>query len=265
MISKLDSLQLHTATVIRKATGELFFDRVTVEEAQRLGTMFLYGKIRFENDRFVINDTSYAKVSKTGQFIVGHVGWIEGSPQPFFSGRDYGVGEGFEVVEQHLEVYELLAEKNGFSISKRTDCKDGQHMEDYIPIAEFGRPDPDLILSIPEELDVEKDEQLRALARLDWLPTPEEVEAKRPVWMGEDGSYNSDHHRALCEELSLIYPHAVKPLELSEASQDKLAGTIRMVDRISVHSASMTPDVPLTVVQQTRLLVQQDRVADMRS
>jgi hypothetical protein len=264
MIFKLDNLKLHTATVIRKATGELLFDRVTIEEAQQLGSMFLYKQIRFEEGRFVINHTSYAIVSKKELFVVGHIAWIEGGAGPFFSIRELTEAKEFKVVEQQqLGIYELQFEKNGVSVIKRTDCKESQHLEDYIHVAEFGRPDPDNILSIPEELEVEEDEQLKASIKLDWLPRPEEM--KRPAWLGEDGTYHANIHQAECEELSRMYPSQVKPMTISVAGQEKLASTIRMVDRSTVHPASMTPDAPLSIVQQTRLLVQQDRVAGSRS
>ncbi|WDS62169.1 hypothetical protein [Pseudomonas phage D6] len=245
MISEMDGsiLQLHTVTVIYDREKRSFqIDRATQEEAAQIAKWFFNGAVSFtEGKGYLINSTRYVKVSKQGRFYVAHISWAEGTENhPFFSYRDFGMdGKVWNSIgNQKLGVFNMCMVEKSVGLIEVGSSSAEVHIEDTLAGIERFQTNPDHDPSIPDELVVEKDEQLKHLARagLDWLPTPEEVEAKRPVWLGADGSYNAELHKADCDELARMYPQVAVPLDLSEAAQQKLSSTIR-----AVGGALMTP------------------------
>lgn len=231
-------LQLHSATVIYDREKRSFqIDRATTGEAAQIAKWFNEGVVSFKEGKgFLINSTYYVKATKQGRFYVTHLSWTERFLEyPWFTCRDFGVeGFGWNIVDhnQELKVFNMCMLEKSVDLIEVASTSADVHIEDTLAGIEFFGSNPDLVQSVPDELEVEKDEQLKHLARagLDWLPTPEEVEAQRPVWLNADGSYNAELHKADCDELARMYPIVAVPQQLSEAAQAKLSGTIRAVD-----------------------------------
>lgn len=230
MIFKQDNLQVNVVTVIRLASGEMLVDHATLEEAQRLGTLLFHGKIRWVDNGFMINDTTHVKGSNNEQYDLVRIAWFE-QGEPFFHVDSVVESDTFkqQVREQELNIYTLSISDIGVGVSPVGDSVPHVDTVRYLLTRVVNKPAIDLNPSIPEELEVEKDEQLSTLAKLDWLTTPAEFHAKRPVWLREDGTVDHDVHRAECDELSRLYPNVSEPLDLSEAAQIKLGSTIRAV------------------------------------
>lgn len=191
MLFKMGEVLLHTVTVMRFSDGSMSFDRATLDEAEQIVTWFKEGVLSFdiEQKMFVINNTGSTKMLGTA-INVAYITWFRKTKQPFFGPRDIGQGKGFSTMHHPLiAVYSYLDDKLVREGPRGCDHK----YEDYMANKFANRPNPDADPSIPEELEVEKDEQ------------PVVIEKNWPSFM-PNGVYSKELHEANCNELAEMYP-----------------------------------------------------------
>jgi hypothetical protein len=224
MLFKMGETFIHTVTVLRFVDGSMAIDRATHEEAKQVAKWFEEGVLSFDvaNKMFVINSTGSTKMLGTN-INVTYITWHRTNLVPFFGTRDVGEDTGFTPMCSPLTaVYSLLDGKLAYEGPRVCDHR----YEDWMLNNFATRPNPDAIPSIPEELDVEKDEQ------------PKIVEKNWPSFM-PNGVYNRELHIANCNELAQMYPtsvRAVSPFEdKGHVDEDGLA--VRRKDTVEAFRA----------------------------
>lgn len=233
---------LHTVTLIYdRETRKLFIDRATTEEATKAVKWLHDGYIKIEDGvGFLINSTYYTLMSDTKRFHFAYLCWIDtDETKPFFAFRGFEESKGItQDKNQKLKVFEMCVQESNPSTIELAETNERIHLVDLIPELELPNPKTDLVPSVPSDLEVEKDIQLKTLSS-----------KARPSFIREDGSYDAELHKLNCDELAQFYPHTAAVI--SEATQQKFSGTIRQLTT-AMAPASMTPDT-MSDVDKERL------------
>lgn len=187
MLFKMGEAFMHTVTVLRFKDGSLAIDRATLEEAKQIVKWFDEGTLSFdvEKNMFMINSTGFNKMLGKNIHVM-YVTWFREMASPFFGNRDIGMGKGFNTMcLPSNSVYSYFNSELAYQGPRGADHK----YEDFMMASFAERPDPDADPSIPEELEVEKDEQILSpteVTRQAWLE--HQHEAKPLLQVKLDGA-----------------------------------------------------------------------------
>lgn len=211
MLFKMGETFLHTVTVIRFEDGAIAIDRATCHEAEQIAKWFANGTLSFDEMKkmFMINSTGYNLMLGTNINIT-YITWYQLNNAPFFGNRDMGEGKGFTSLYHPSSSNYVLTDGKLYHQGQR---KCDHRYEEWVlkNLAKFPHPDADP--SIPEELEVEKDEQ------------PVVIEKNWPSFM-PNGVYNKELHEANCRELQEMYPGFVRKLPITMPSIHNADGTL---------------------------------------
>ncbi|MNC08193.1 hypothetical protein D3C75_557720 [compost metagenome] len=236
MLVKMCDIDLHTVTLIRFSDGSMAIDRATKVEAEKIQKWFEEGKLSFvpEKKMFQINGTGYTKMFGI-DINITYISWFKEDGDPFFGMREIEPGAYvMQMMNIDLAVWSLIEGELRIIGHRKNDHAYEEYVEKHM--ARYPHPDADP--SIPEELEVEKDEQsVSSPTKTDW-----------PSFM-PDGVYNKELHEADCRELQEMYPGVVQVLPvLNDAVVKERCRRIgnalgRFVDRVMGASKKCQEDI----------------------
>ncbi|MNS78499.1 hypothetical protein D3C72_1121160 [compost metagenome] len=254
-------IDLYTVTLIRFSDGSMAIDRATQPEAVQIQKWFEEGKLSFVPERkmFLINSTGYTKMLGT-DINITYISWYGELGEPFFGFREIKQGPYVTPMPHPSLATYVLIEGELRIIGHR---KDDHAYEEYVDKYMAKYPHPDADPSIPEELEVEKDEQPvispAEVTQQSWKNTwgtlkPADVDkmispvGSWPVFM-PNGMYNRELHEANCQELQQMYPGVLQVVPvLNDAVIKERCRRIgnalgRFVDRVMGASKKCQEDI----------------------
>ncbi|QBJ02804.1 hypothetical protein MZD04_gp278 [Pseudomonas phage Psa21] len=189
---------LHTVTLAYGPVNGVSILRTTPEEAEVVAGWLRDGSIvcDIKQSGFCINDTLFTKVisgESIENIFVAYITWYDECPFPFFTPKDYCESAFFDTSKSHIGLRQYCFQNDQLHMFD-ADFLELMHAHRR-NITKRADADP----SIPDELDVEMDEQ--------WRVANSSIKPDQWPSFMPGGVYNKELHRQNCEELAQLYPN----------------------------------------------------------
>lgn len=189
---------LHTVTLAYGPVNGVSILRTTPEEAEVVAGWLRDGSIvcDIKQSGFRINDTLFTKVisgESIENIFVAYITWYDECPFPFFTPKDYCESAFFDTSKSHIGLRQYCFQNDQLHMFD-ADFLELMHAHRR-NITKRADADP----SIPDELDVEMDEQ--------WRVANSSIKPDQWPSFMPGGVYNKELHRQNCEELAQLYPN----------------------------------------------------------